>query len=67
VNNAKTAAPFVIAILGVLPIAAAHAAERAHQPPGQAALSAAVILAIICAGVLAFAVHQAAPRSAPMP
>jgi hypothetical protein len=63
-NNVRVAAPFVVAGIGVLPILAARAADHAHQSPGQGAFGAVVPLAVVCVGVLAFAISQIAPRKA---
>jgi Tfp pilus assembly protein PilN len=56
----------VVAGVGVLPILAARAADHAHRSPGQGAFGAVVPLAILCVGVLAFAVAQIAPRRSPV-
>jgi hypothetical protein len=61
-NNARVAAPFVVAAIGVAPILAARAAERAHMSPGRGALGAVVVPLLLCAAVFAFTAAQIAPR-----
>ena len=61
-DTARQVAPFVIALLGGVPVVAASFADRADKQPGPIAFNAAVVASLLSVGVLLFAEHQIAGR-----
>ena len=61
---ARAAAPFVLAILGVLPVLAARVAEQHGTSPVAVAVQSAIAVVIVCAGVLRLLIDHFAPKDA---
>ena len=61
-DTARQVAPFIIALLGGVPVAAAAFADRAGKAPVPIAVNAAVVASFISIGVLLFSEHQIAGR-----
>lgn len=62
VQNLRAAAPFVLAIAGVLPVAAARFAERHDVSAAGAAVQVGVFVALLCVGVLFLLTGRLAPK-----
>jgi hypothetical protein len=61
-QNLRAAAPFVLALLGVLPALAAREAERHGKAPVSVAISAGLFVALLSVGVLAALTGFLAPK-----
>jgi hypothetical protein len=62
VQNVRAAAPFLLAIAGVLPVPAARLAERHNLSPAGAAVQAGVLVVLVCSGVLFALTGWLAPK-----
>lgn len=62
VQNVRAAAPFVLAILGVLPVLAARFAEQHNLSPAGAAVQTGVLVLLVCSGVLFALTGWLAPK-----
>ena len=62
VQNLRAAAPFVLAIAGVLPVAAARLAERHDLSPAGVAVQVGVFVVLLCVGVLSLLTGRLAPK-----
>jgi hypothetical protein len=63
-QNVRAAAPFVLATAGVLPVLAARYAARHSLSPAAAATQVAVLVALVCGGVLVVLTGRLAPKDA---
>jgi hypothetical protein len=62
VQNVRAAAPFVLAIAGVLPVLAARYADRHHLSAAGAAIQTGVLVLLVCTGVLFALTSWLAPK-----
>jgi hypothetical protein len=63
-QNVRAVAPFVLAVLGVLPVLGARYAEDHGLQPAGALIQIGLVVSLLCIGVLAVLTGWLAPKDA---